>query len=49
MTADAGADVGIVTVDPVFVGTINVVADSKEYTGGGCCEREVSKCYPSKV
>ena len=35
MTADAGAGVGIVTVDPVFVGTINVVADSKEYTGGG--------------
>ena len=35
MTADAGAGVGIVTVDPGFVGTTNVVADSKVYTVGG--------------
>ena len=35
MTADAGAGVGIVTVDPGFVGTTNVVADSKAYTAGG--------------
>ena len=34
MTADAGAGVGIVTVDPGFVGTKNVVADSKVYTAG---------------
>ena len=35
MTADAGAGVGIVTVDTGFVGTTNVVADSKSYTTGG--------------
>ena len=35
MTADAGAGVGTVTVDPGFVGTKNVVADSKVYTVGG--------------
>ena len=35
MTSDAGAGVGIVTVDPGFVVTTNVVADSKAYTAGG--------------
>ena len=35
VTADAGAGVGIVTVDPGFVGTTNVVAGSKAYTAGG--------------
>ena len=35
MTANTGAGVGIVTVDPGFVGTTNVVADSKAYTEGG--------------
>ena len=35
MTADTSAGVGIVTVDPGFVGTKNVVADSKAYTAGG--------------
>ena len=35
MTADAGAGVGIVTVDLGFVGTTNVVADNKAYTTGG--------------
>ena len=35
MTADAGAGVGIVTVDPGLVGTTNLVADSKAYTAGG--------------
>ena len=35
MIADAGAGVGIGTVDPGFVGTTNVVADSKAYTAGG--------------
>ena len=35
MTADAGAGVGIVTVDPGFVGTANLVADGKAYTLGG--------------
>ena len=35
MTADDNAGVGIVTVDPVFVGTTNVVADIKAYTAGG--------------
>ena len=35
MTADAGDGVGIVTVDPGFVGTTNVVADNKAYTAGG--------------
>ena len=34
MTADVGAGVGIVTVSPGFVGTTNVVADSKSYTAG---------------
>ena len=35
MTADAGAGVEIGTVEPGFVGTIKVVADSKAYTAGG--------------
>ena len=35
MTADAGAGVGLVTVDMGFMGTTNVVADSKAYTAGG--------------
>ena len=35
MTADAGADVEIGTMDPGFVGTTKVVADSKGYTAGG--------------
>ena len=35
MTADAGAGVEIGTVDPGFVGTTKVVADSKSYTVGG--------------
>ena len=35
MTADAGADLGIVTVDPGLLGTTNLVADSKAYTAGG--------------
>ena len=35
MTADAGEGVGIVTVDPGFVGATNIVADSKAYTAGG--------------
>ena len=35
MTADAGAGVEIGTVDPIFVGTTKVVADSRAYTAGG--------------
>ena len=35
MMADAGADVGIGTVDPGFVGTTKVVADSRAYNAGG--------------
>ena len=35
MIADAGAGVGIGTVDPGFVGTTNVAADSRAYTVGG--------------
>ena len=35
MTADAGAGVGIVTMDPGLVGTTKVVADSRAYTVGG--------------
>ena len=35
MTADVGVGVGIVTVGPGFVGTTNVLADSKAYTAGG--------------
>ena len=35
ITADAGAGVGIVTVGPGFVVTMNAVADSKAYTVGG--------------
>ena len=35
MIADAGVGVGIGTVDPGFVGTTKVVADSKAYTAGG--------------
>ena len=47
MTADAGAGVGIVTVDPGFVGTTNVVADSKVYTVGGAVrERCTSVPHP---
>ena len=34
MTANDGAGVGIVTVDPGLVGTTKVVADSKAYTAG---------------
>ena len=49
MIADAGAGVGIGTVDPGFVGTTKVVADSKAYTAGGCCDREVSECSASQV
>ena len=41
MTADAGAGVGIITVGPGFVGTMNAVADSKSYTAGGLRERGV--------
>ena len=47
MNADAGAGVGIVTVYPVFVGTMNVVADSKAYTAGGCCESRVRQVIPA--
>ena len=43
MAADAGAGVGIVTADPRFVGTTNVVADSKTYTAGGA----VRESYPT--
>ena len=49
MMADAGAGVGIVTVDPGFVGTTKVVADSRLYTAGGGCEREVSECSAPEV
>ena len=35
MMTDAGAGVGIGTVDPGFVGTKKVVADSRAYTAGG--------------
>ena len=35
MMAYDGAGVGIGTVDPVFVGTTRVVADSRAYTAGG--------------
>ena len=35
ITSDDGAGVGIVTLDPVFVGTTKVVADNKAYTAGG--------------
>ena len=35
MTADAGAGVEIGTMDPGFVVTKKVVADSKAYTAGG--------------
>ena len=35
MMADAGAGVGIGTVDPEFLGTTKVVADSRSYTAGG--------------
>ena len=34
MTAEVGAGVGILTVDPGLVGTKKLVADSKEYTEG---------------
>ena len=47
MTADVGADVVIVTVDPGFLGTTNVVADNKAYTAGGALrERCPSVLYP---
>ena len=45
MTDNAGAGVGIVTVDPGFVGTTNVVADSKAYTVGGAM-RETCSIVP---
>ena len=32
MTADSGAGVGIVTVDPGFLETTNIVTESKAYT-----------------
>ena len=35
MTSNAGSGVGIVTLDPGFVGSTNVVAGSKAYTAGG--------------
>ena len=35
MIANTGAGVGIGNVDPGFVGTTKVVADSKAYTAGG--------------
>ena len=35
MIANAGAGVGIGTVDPGFLGTTKVVAGSKVYTAGG--------------
>ena len=35
ITDDAGAGVGIVTVDPGFVGTTDVVSGNKAYTAGG--------------
>ena len=43
MTDNADEGVGIVTVDPGFVGTTNVVADSKAYTAGGA----VREKFPS--
>ena len=43
MMANAGAGVGIGTVDPGFVGTKKVVADSRSYTAGGA----VRERYPS--
>ena len=47
MTADAGAGVGIVTVNPRFVGTTNVLAHSKAYTAGGAVrERCPSVLHP---
>ena len=45
MTANTGAGVGIVTVDPGFVGTTNVVADSKAYTVWGAV-RERCRSVP---
>ena len=35
ITADAGAGVRILTVDPRFVGSTKVVDNSKVYTEGG--------------
>ena len=49
MTSDAGVSVGIVTVGPLFVGTTNVVADSKAYTAGEGCESKVSECSASNI
>ena len=48
MTTNASAGVGIVTVDPVLVGTTKVVADSKAYNSGGAViERCPSVLHPS--
>ena len=49
MTAATGGGVESLTVDPGFVGTTKVLADSREYTVGGCCEREVSECSAPEV
>ena len=49
MTADAGAGVEIGAVDPKFVGTTKVVADSRAYTAGGGSEREVSEWSAPEV
>ena len=48
MMADAGAGVGIGTVDPGFVGTTKAVADSRSYTAGGALRgRCLSVPHPS--
>ena len=48
MTANAGAGVEIVTMDPGLVGTTNVVADSKAYTAEDAVrERCPSFLHPS--
>ena len=41
MNSDAKASVETGTVDPGFVDTRKVVADSRAYTAGGCCERDI--------
>ena len=47
MTADAGAGVGIVTVDPGLARTTKVVAESRAYTAGGAVrERCLSVPHP---
>ena len=43
MTAAAGGGVENSTVDPVFVGTTNVVADSRAYNAGGAM-RGLARC-----